>query len=263
MNVRAIAFDLDDTLLRDDRTVSDYTVSVLRRAAAQGIHVIPASGRAQHSMEYVVDALDCASLYIACNGAELWSPSHQLLRRVTMSMEISREIIRFAEEYDCNAQIYRDNSFYHSRQGKWAQRYEVSSLLSGVYVPDLASFITGPQYKILMSDEPQKIAVMLQDALSRFGSRVNVACSKPYFLEFNPLEAGKGNGLRACGELLGFDVRDAVAFGDSLNDLSMLEAAGTGIVMANGRPDVLQRIPVHCGHNEEDGVAHYIEAHYL
>ena len=48
--IRAIAFDLDDTLLRDDRTISDETVSVLRRASEAGILILPASGRTYCSM---------------------------------------------------------------------------------------------------------------------------------------------------------------------------------------------------------------------
>ena len=43
MPIRAIAFDLDDTLLRPDASVSDYTVDVLRRAAERDIIILPAS----------------------------------------------------------------------------------------------------------------------------------------------------------------------------------------------------------------------------
>lgn len=81
MQVQAVVFDLDDTLLRDDRTISPYTVDVIRRVAAAGIHVIPASGRARDSMRPFVEQLGCASLYIACNGAEVWTPTHELLLR--------------------------------------------------------------------------------------------------------------------------------------------------------------------------------------
>ena len=54
-----------------------------------------------------------------------------------------------------------------------------------------------------------------------------------------------------------------LTFGDSLNDLSMLEAAGTGVCMGNARADVKALgFPV-CKSNEEDGVARYLEAHVL
>ena len=56
---------------------------------------------------------------------------------------------------------------------------------------------------------------------------------------------------------------ELVAFGDSLNDVSMLEAAGTGIAMGNAREDVkAMGFPI-CGCNDEDGVARYIDEHIL
>ena len=46
--IQAIAFDMDDTLLNDDREITPYTLTILRRAADKGIHIVPASeiGRA-------------------------------------------------------------------------------------------------------------------------------------------------------------------------------------------------------------------------
>ena len=46
----AVVFDLDDTLLHNDRTISDTTVRVLRTLALNGIRIIPASGRSPESM---------------------------------------------------------------------------------------------------------------------------------------------------------------------------------------------------------------------
>ena len=51
-----------------------------------------------------------------------------------------------------------------------------------------------------------------------------------------------------------------MAFGDSLNDLSMLTWAGEGVAMANAREDVKAQVRHVCGTNQEDGVARYIES---
>lgn len=50
-----------------------------------------------------------------------------------------------------------------------------------------------------------------------------------------------------------------MAFGDSLNDVSMLRAAGHGVCMGNGREDVKRMGFAVCGTNQEDGVARYIQ----
>ncbi|MGN0778365.1 MAG: Cof-type HAD-IIB family hydrolase [Aristaeellaceae bacterium] len=259
--IQAVAFDLDDTLLRDDRTISAYTVAVLRKAAAMGIKIIPASGRARESMRPYVEQLGCASAYIACNGAEVYTPDHQPLRCSQLSPEQARMAAQFAAEHGCYAQVYAGDSFYYSMKGEHAEAYARSSRLHGVYVGDLVQFITSPTPKVLMIDEPARIAHMLMEGQALFGHQLSLTCSKPYFLEVNPPNANKGNALRWLGEYLGFATADTMAFGDSLNDMSMLTAAGHGVAMANARADVLALIPAHCPSNQEDGVAHYIQQH--
>lgn len=263
MKIQAVAFDMDDTLLRDDRTISPYTVAVLRRAAASGIRVIPASGRAQGSLRGFVDELGCADAYITCNGAELWRGDHTLIHRETLDVSLARACAAFAAENDCYCQVYYGDRFYYSQRGEYARAYAESSLLSGEYVGDVAAFIQSPTTKVLMMAAPEKIARMLAQARTLLAGRAQATCSKPYFLEINPLQATKGNALARAARALGFDMACAAAFGDSLNDLSMLQAAGLGVAMENGREDVKALIPTHCGRNEEDGVARFIEQHCL
>lgn len=264
MLVNAIAFDLDDTLLRDDRSISPYTIRVLRQAAARGIHIIPASGRAKGSMRGFVEQMACASCYISCNGAEVWdAKTHELLSQELLPIPLALEAAAFAEANNCYVQTYYGAKFYYSQQGKYAKAYAESSMLTGEYVGNLTSFIDRPTAKILLMDTPETIARLLGEAQAQFAGRASVVCSKPYFLEINPLRATKGLALKKCGERLGFALENAVAFGDSLNDLSMLESAGLGVSMGNAWADVKARIPTTCLTNEEDGVADYIEHHIL
>ena len=259
MTVDAIAFDLDDTLLRDDRSISPYTLSVLRQAAEKGIRVIPASGRTRDSMRGFVDQIGCATCFISCNGAEVWSPEKVLLMQELLDVPLALEVARFAEDHGCYAQTYAEDCFFYNREGAWARAYAESSELRGVYVGPLTDYIAQPTPKILMMDTPERIAALLREAQSAFAGRLSLTCSKPYFLEANPLRATKGNALCWCAARFGFSMAHAVAFGDSLNDLSMLTAAGRGVAVANARPDVLAQVRATCGSNQEDGVARYIE----
>ncbi len=260
MAVQAIAFDLDDTLLRDDRTISAYTVEVLKQAAARGVRVIPASGRTRDSMKGFVATLDCASCFIACNGAEVWGTDLRLWHQELLDADTARAVVRFAQERSCYCQSYAEDCFYFTRRGAWAEQYAVSSSLRGVYTPDLLAWLDHPVTKVLLMAEPSDIARMMKEAATIFGDKVSLTCSKPYFLEVNPHRASKGNALTYCAKRLGFDMARTVAFGDSLNDVSMLQAAGRGVAMANARPDVKAMGFDVCGANEDDGVARYVAA---
>lgn len=263
MHVRAIAFDLDDTLLRDDRSISPYTLSVLHRAAEKGIHIVPASGRTGNSMRQYVEQIGCASCYVCCNGAEVRTPAHELMMQQLLPVPLAKEIAAWAESKGIYAQTYDDVRFYFNRHGEYAEGYKVSSSLEGEYVGNLEAYITRPTTKILMMDQPEQVARLLQEARSIWGSATSLTCSKPYFLEVNPSGATKGNALKWIADHYGFTLDGFIAFGDSLNDLSMLTAAGTGVAMANARQDVKEQVSVTCLSNEEDGVARYIEEHIL
>ena len=263
MPIRAIAFDLDDTLLHSDLTVSDYTVDVLQRAAQQGIVILPASGRTRDSMFPTVERIGCASAFISCNGADVWTTDRALLKQELLPVALAHEVARFAQERGVYCQTYSPDRFFYSVENEYAVSYAKSSSLEGEYVGDLTAFIRKPVAKLLMMDTPERIAKLYEEARTLFAGQASLTCSKPYFLECNPLKATKGNALRWCGEHFGFTMDELIAFGDSLNDVSMLEAAGIGVAMGNARDDVKKLgFPV-CASCDEDGVARYIDEHIL
>lgn len=276
MPIRAIAFDLDDTLLRSDLTVSEYTADVLRRAKDQGMIILPASGRTRDSMFPTVQRIGCADAFISCNGADVWglhpgpastSPlcgeDCPLLMQELLPVELAHEVARFASDRGVYCQTYSPSRFYFSIDNEYAVSYAHSSSLEGEFVGDLTAFIQKPVTKLLMMDTPERIAALYEEARALFAGRASLTCSKPYFLECNPLRATKGNALRWCAAHFGFSMDQLLAFGDSLNDVSMLEAAGTGVAMGNAREDVKALgFPV-CLSNDEDGVARYIDENIL
>ena len=255
----AVAFDLDDTLLRDDLSISPETLFTLRKLASYGMKVIPASGRSKMSIKPFVDRIAVSSVYISCNGAELWdSQTHNLLHSEKFSPELGREIARFGKAWNCYAQTYTESCFYYNEHSVWAERYASASLLSGVYVGDLEAFIQEPRNKILMMADESQIASMLQEARRVFQGRASVTCSKPYFLEFNPLQATKGIALEAACRWLGIQSSQVISFGDGLNDLPMLETSGWSVAMENGRDELKQHCDDCCLSNQDDGVSRYL-----
>lgn len=263
MNIQAIAFDLDDTLLRDDRTISAYTLDVLRRAHEAGVRIIPASGRVRDSMIGFVRQIGCADIYISGNGAQVWSPDHELLMEEALSPALAREIGQFAEDHHCYAQTYAGEHFYYNHDGYWAREYAAFASLTGFCVGNLAEYQQTSTPKVLIMDSPERIAELYGLAKERFGDRTAIACSKPTFLEINPIHATKGNALSWCASRMGFSLENTMAFGDSLNDLSMLTSVGHGVAMGNAWEAVKAHGFPQADANERDGVARYIEEHVL
>lgn len=262
--MKAVVFDLDDTLLRDDLTISDFSVRVFHALHARGVRIIAASGRSQFSMKPYIEQLACVSFYISCNGAEIWDGvSHCLISQELFSASLSIEIARFAEQHSCYAQVYEGSCFYFNQYGPWAEKYAAATRLTGVYVGKLSDFIHEPRNKILLIDHEDKIASMYSEALPRFRERASVTCSKPVYLEFNPLNAVKGKALEKVCARSGIPLVETIAFGDSLNDLSMLQKTGIGVTVSNGWQEIRPYCDDICLSNNEDGPARYLNDHYL
>ena len=262
--MNAVVFDLDDTLLRDDLTISGFTVRVFRALSEKGFRVIAASGRAQLSMKPYVEQLGCVDAYISCNGAEIWDGAdHTLIRQELLPAETALEIALCGEKHGAYAQVYEGGNFCFNHRGEYAERYAAATKLSGVCVGRLSSFIHEPRNKILMIDREDRIARMYEEARELFSGRASVTCSKPYYLEFNPLNATKGIALKTAADLLGIRTEDVIAFGDSLNDLSMLQAAGIAVTVSNGWKEIRPFCDAVCESNNNDGPARYLNEHYL
>ena len=193
-----------------------------------------------------------AIITISCSG--------KLLHSETFPTEVGRKIASFGKEHHCYTQTYEGPCFYYNEESVWARRYAEASSLTGVYVGDLEKYITQPRSKILMMDDEPKIAAMLKEARERFRGLASVTCSKPWFLEFNPLRATKGIALQTACSLLQIRIERTLAFGDSLNDLSMLQAAGRGVLMENGRQELRPLCDDICSSNQDDGVACYLKS---
>ena len=73
----------------------------------------------------------------------------------------------------------------------------------------------------------------------------------------------KGKRLTQFVESQGGSMQDVIAFGDNYNDISMLEASGTGVAMGNADDAVKARADVVIGDNTTDSIAQYIYTHLL
>ena len=268
--VRIIAVDLDDTLLKDDLTISDYTVSVLQKAAAAGIYIVIASGRTDNAILTFVRRLDIAGFeqgryIIAQNGASI-SDLHE--RKTIYEYHVDTDVLvgayKVASEEGLVPEVYDASTIYVSKPNNWT---DVDIKLSGLnqcIVKDYPEFLAKGWPKMLIPGEPAQIQYLLRKFRDMFGNKAVFFMSKPYFLEVLPANCGKGEALSWLCERLGINQAETMAFGDSMNDESLMRYACHSVGMLNGL-DEIKKIAAHVSEktNEEDGVAHFIDKYVL
>lgn len=268
-NIELIAIDLDDTLLRDDLTISDYTVSVLQTLMQKGIMVILASGRSPRSVHSYAQRIgaDKTESYLLCNnGTQILSSDMQqeILSRC-IDTELALEIYDYIESQNLSCHLYVDDTIYIVKQTDFSDRDAHLTKMRTVIPEDYREILrTKPVYKLLIPADPDCIAAVEPEFRKRFDTRTVMFTSKPYFLEIIPLNTGKGEFLQELAWLLGIKNTSVMAFGDSLNDETMIRLAGYGIAMKNGlqsMQDIAYAVTDFT--NNEDGVAHFLEQYVL
>ena len=100
-------------------------------------------------------------------------------------------------------------------------------------------------------------------AILRGTKHVKMAVSWDRAADVIPADGGKG---KAIGQILahyGLEKADAIAFGDNLNDLDMLQAVGTGVAMGNAAPELKAVADAVCEPVSDDGIYRYCLSHGL
>ena len=263
MEINAIITDLDDTLLNEQGKISELTLKAVAECLERGIRVIPASGRAQASMEPYVRQMNTGLPYIACNGAQLVNADHSIMESILLSAEISREVCAYLQAHGCYVQAYREDYVYYAEECEYSVAYKRSSGLKGEAVGDLLQFITFESPKLLCISEPEKIAWIYPQIQAHFAGRAAFTISKPFYLEVEPLGANKGAALARLSEKIDLEPAKTLVFGDSLNDMAMLAFTENSVAMGNARDEVKAAARYVCHTNGEDGVARFIREHLL
>jgi Cof subfamily protein (haloacid dehalogenase superfamily) len=265
MKYGLIVTDLDDTLLRDDLTISDRSKRAITRARKAGARVALATGRMFPSAAPYARELGLTGPVICCQGAEIADIESGKPTRITsVPRALAKETLRFAEDAGIYAQYYSLEEYFFEKESEESEFYRRTSGVRGEALgrkPREA--LDFDPIKVLFIAEPQRIREAYAEASVRFAGTLSVAISKSRYLEFTHPRANKGAAVEALAAMLKIPRENVMAVGDALNDLPMLEFAGLGVAVMNGDEHVKARADAVTASNEEDGVALAIEKYAL
>jgi Cof subfamily protein (haloacid dehalogenase superfamily) len=267
LSIKLIVLDLDDTLLRDDHSISNRTKVALMKAQENGVKVALASGRSTFGMVACAEELSLAEyggFILSFNGGkiinyqlkeELFSSSLPL-NAVKKLYEISQREGVFIHTYVGNEIITETDNPYTT----------IASGLSNMPINLVTSFVEGVKEevgKVLMCGDPDKMKVVEAKLKTELADDFSVMRSKPFFVEFTEKGVTKGTSLSHLIRKFGIKREEVLAIGDSYNDHEMITFAGLGVAMGNA-PDDIKVIADHVTDtNMNDGVAKTVEEFVL
>ena len=264
-----IALDLDGTLLNSNKELSAGNLAALQRAANAGIEIVPTTGRFYGGMPDVIRELPFVRYVITVNGAEVADlKTGEVIYKAELPWQQAVDIMVLLDEYPVIYDCYQDNAAWMTAE----QKKDIDRIVSSPHyrqmlhslrqpVPELKAVLTerkrGVQKVQLFTDQPQLRLDLMAQLPERF-ENLCVSSSVSDNVEINQNNANKGEALHALADHLGLPHDATIAFGDGLNDLSMLRDAGIGVAMENAcdeAKEIADWITLSC---DEDGVAHGI-----
>ena len=268
--VRLIALDLDGTLLNSDKTLTSRSRAALTAASRAGIEIVPATGRFYMGMPEVIRELPFVRYAITINGAQVFDvQTGESVYSADIPLDEALSLFSFLDTlpviYDC----YVDNWGYMT-ENMWKNAEDYISYIHSLHmvrdlrtpVPELKAFLkeqNRPVQKAQLFTRDTPLRDRLVGTLAEKYPRLAVTTSLPNNIEINSCDADKGKALLALAEYLQTGRDQTMAFGDGLNDLSMIRTAGTGVAMANAHPDVKAAANLITDDCDSDGVAKVIE----
>lgn len=273
--IKLIALDLDGTLLNSKKELTARTCHALEAAAAQGIQVVPCTGRLSAALPEAVRAMPFVRYVICVNGAQVFDrQTGQTLCRAEIPFERGMALFEALDAcpgiYDC----YLDgrgwmSAAMYERFDEYAASGRLLTFLRSIRTPveDLKAFARA------QGRDFQKIQIFFHSIEERLHYQALLEPQFPELLmtsscmtniEINASGASKGAAVTALCQALGFGAENAMCFGDGSNDVSMLRAAGVGVAMANAEESiVLEAADLIAPSCDEDGVAQIIEQYLL
>jgi len=254
---RLVASDLDGTLLRSDDSVSERTLTALARTVAAGIRFVLVSARSADWLAPEATRLGLGEIVICNNGALVYDiEGERALIHRPLEPEIARELVGGLRRAAPGVAFGCDRPSGFTAEPAYRPLHRPPDSIPRA---DLPALLAEPITKLVLQ-HPDLPQADLHRLVSELGDGQIEACySGAGLVEISTAGVTKGSALaELCAEL---EIeRDAViAFGDMLNDVSMLEWAGRGIAVANAHAEVLAIADEITASNDEDGVARVLE----
>ena len=264
MNYRILASDMDGTILRDDKTISEETKEALRAFREAGGYLIVSSGRPYPALTGYLKDLEPNAPMVTYNGAKIVDPvdGHAFFEENMLEDDAVR-IMEEGEKRGHTVIVWTDDILYGSELNKNMEIYVYGTDTVPLKYESRDFFRGRSVTKIILNDDPAKIAVTMKDMGAIGLAGTTWATSGPEYLEFYSSKVSKALSVDRVATMLGLSREDVCAVGDGRNDLEMIKYAALGVAMQNAPEDVRTRADFVTDSNESDGVAKLIRTRIL
>ena len=264
--------DLDGTLMRGDKSVSERSISIINKLIEEGMNFTVASARSVSSLQHIVKPLDISIPLVVRNGTALAAPG---TLEIMEKAVFTKEEVSLIREILTDLLIYGFTSIWHGGEmekvfyagehslgiKKYLEEHEGEKGLK--IVSDIDELWAGDVGYITMIDDRDVLRPVYEKVKDSSGWEAvfqQDSYDEEYWLEICPENSTKAKAIVRLKEKLGLE--KIVVFGDSVNDIPMFQVADEAYAVENALPELKKYATAVIGSNEEDGVAEYLQQLY-
>jgi Cof subfamily protein (haloacid dehalogenase superfamily) len=267
--IRLLAIDIDGTLLDGRGRLPDAHRDAVAEASAHGIEIALVTGRSFHFTHAVIDLLPIPLTLIVNNGAVVKRKNGATEWRHVLERDAARRILAETQHLEDSVAIVFDRPgerqivfermdwTHPNRRGY----YEKNKAYIAAAPAPLAEMLTEDPIQVMFngSVEPMRALVAALRAMpiaDRFSVAITEYEPRDFSLvDVNGAGCSKGTTLARVATSRGLTASEVMAVGDNLNDVEMLDFAGTSVVMGNATDTLKARGYRLTGTNDEGGLA--------
>ena len=265
--IKLIVFDVDGTLVDDDQVLGERTVSVIHKLQQRGLVVSIATGKIFPSVKKVMQMLEITVPVILANGALIQYPDEKILFEKYVDSEIVREITAGEKRSTADLALFTPQNIYVLEENYNTDHIAVEFKETITVVGNWES-VTDHLNEICKAiwinrlDQPM-IQKLTSGLRRKYGNRLSLSTGAPCSIEAMPVGVSKQSGLVKVTEHLNIPMQSVMVFGDQINDLEMLQAAGLSVGMGNAVDIVKDSVDLVIGTNNEEGAARFLHEAFL
>ena len=255
-----ICTDLDGTLLRKDKSVSQENKDAIEYFKSEGGFFTLVTGRMPYYVESILKMVNPNIAFGCANGGGVYDHiKGEYLWKSTMPDEIM-ELVRCIDEKfpDTGIQVCTFERTYFAKNNSTTEHFRKVTGLPN-YTCNYND-VKEPLAKIIFCNDRDEDILNIQDTLYNHpvADKFDFIRSEKALYEVLPKGITKGTSITKLCETTGIDINKTIAIGDFNNDIPMFGAAKIGIAVANACQDALNAADFVTVSNEEHAIAQVI-----
>lgn len=266
INYGLIVSDFDGTLINEDGTILKENRQAISDYIANGGTFVISTGRMPDGILSRASDLGLKGLVACCQGSIIADiETKQFVFEGRIPYETTLSIVEKMEQMGLHIHVYDGWEYYCNMDDAALKWYEdaVKSKANLVLDRPLSQFVKEKRlasYKVLAMVEPEDNERVLQTLDKCDFVDCTVTRSSKFLVEVNNGRYSKGTAVEFLAKHFNVPLEKAVAVGDQLNDVSMIETAGVGVAVQNADIGLKEKANVVAPlTNEEGAIAWVIE----